>query len=107
TLDWLNHHRTGAWGYLLLKRCNVVVGHMTDAGQRRTKALGIFRLATDADGKQGTTVETIGAGDDFVLFRTSGFVRPTPRQLEGRFIGFGTGVGKKHLVGKGRLNQLA
>ena len=105
-LHRLEHHGAGALGNLRFQRGDIVVGHMADAADRRTEALGVLGLAADADGEQGTTVEAVAAGDDLVLVGTKVVVRPTPRQLERRLVGLGAGVDEQHTVGKGRRHQL-
>ena len=106
TLDRLQHHRTGGIGHSRFQCGQVLIGHMADAAHGRAETFGILGLTADTDGKQRATVEAVGAGDDLVLGRTTGVMPPAARQLEGRLVGLGTGVGKKHPLGKGGLHQL-
>ncbi|MNH20925.1 hypothetical protein D3C79_807140 [compost metagenome] len=79
---------------------------MADAGDLRPEAVGVLRLAADADGEQGATVEAVNGGDDLVLLGAETVVGDTPGQLERRLVGFGAGVAEERTVGEGRIDQL-
>ncbi|MNM70280.1 hypothetical protein D3C81_819060 [compost metagenome] len=105
-LDRLDHHGAGLVGNLCLQRFQVVVGHVADAGDLRTETVGVLRLATDADGEQGTAVEAVHGGDDFVLFRAEAVMGDATGQLESGLVGLGAGVAEERTVGKGGVHQL-
>ncbi|MNZ65221.1 hypothetical protein D3C78_834080 [compost metagenome] len=78
---------------------------MGDAGDFRTEAIGVLRLATDVHGEQGTAVEAVERGDDLVLLAAITVERDTTGQLEGGLVGFGAGVAEEGAVGKGGVDQ--
>ena len=79
---------------------------MADAAKRRAKAFRVLGLTTDTNGKQGTPMKTITAGDNLAFIHPKLIMRPASGQLERRLIGLSAGVGKKHLIGKSGCNQL-
>ena len=79
------------------------MGNVTGLG---TEAIGVGCLATDADGKEGTTVEALIEGDDLGLLLAKLFDGVAASQLESGFVRFGAGVAEVDLVGEGGGNQL-
>ncbi len=78
------------------------MGNVTGLG---TEAIGVGCLATDADGKEGTTVEALIEGDDLGLLLAELLDGVAAGQLEGRFVRFGAGVAEVDLVGEGGGDQ--
>ena len=79
---------------------------MGDVGGFRAETVGVGRLAADADGEEGTTVEALVEGDDLGLVGTELVDGVAAGQLEGGFVCFGTGVAEIDLLGEGGVNQL-
>ncbi|MNF83817.1 hypothetical protein D3C84_661500 [compost metagenome] len=105
-LDRLDDHGAGLVGDLRLECFQIVVRHMADAGDFRAETVGVLRLTADTHGEQGTTVEAVNSGDDFVLFRAETVMGDTTGQLEGGFVGFGAGVAEEGALSEGRVDQL-
>ena len=104
-LNRLQHHGAGLVGNGGFQRLQIVVRHMGDALNLRPETVGVLRLTADADGEQGTTMETVGSRDDLVLVRAKTVMSDAPRQLERSLVGLGAGVAEEHALGKGRLDQ--
>jgi len=103
----LDDYRAGLVGDSRLQCLDIVERHVGDTGRVRAKAFGVLGLATYVHGKHGTAVEGVGAGNDFVLVGAVVVGSVFTRQLEGRFVGFGTGVTEEHALGKGLFYQRA
>jgi hypothetical protein len=107
TLHRLHHHGTGLVGNGGFQRGDIVIRQVRDAFRLGAEAIGIFRLAAHGHGKESPAMEGIGKGNDLDLFRAEFLDGVTTRQLECSFVGLGAGIGKKHLLGKGGIHQLA
>ncbi len=106
-LNRLHHHRAGVIVHHRFYRMQIVKRHVDNVSRFRAKTVGILRLTTNGDGKEGAPMEGVVESDDF------GFVWAVARggivacQLEGGFVGFGAGVHKQHALGKRGINDLA
>jgi hypothetical protein len=66
----------------------------------------IFGPKPSVHGEQGTAVEAVERGDDFVLLAAETVETDTTGQLERGLVGFGAGVAEERTLGKGRVDQL-
>ncbi|MNR33675.1 hypothetical protein D3C85_1513640 [compost metagenome] len=89
-LQRLHHHGTGIVGDDRGQLGQIVVGDMGDVGGLGTEAVRVGSLAADADGEEGTAVETLMEGDDLGLVGTELLDGIATGQLEGRLVRFGT-----------------
>src|SRR5262249_45944603 len=105
TLDRLHYHRTGAVVDRALHRVQVVVGHVLEAGDERLEAVLVLLLPGGGERAHGAAVERIPRGDDLPPIRGHAFLAILARQLDGRLVGLGPGVGEKHAVGERLLAQ--
>ena len=80
----------GLRGYGLAQRFGVVEGNVGNAFGQRGEVAAVFGLAADGNGKQGATVEGVGAGDDLVFAFAVAVAGVFARQFQGCFVGFGT-----------------
>ena len=83
----------------------VAVTDMVEPVDRRREALKVLRLAAGGDRRQGSPVESVGAGDDTISIRTAGLVMVFARHLDRAFHGFGAGVRKKDGIGERGVDQ--
>ena len=62
-------------------------------------------LVRRADRRHGPAMEGIPEGDDFELVTVAFVLVIGPHSLDRAFDCFGTGIGEKHRIGKGQVNQ--
>ncbi|KAF1023951.1 MAG: hypothetical protein GAK37_03202 [Pseudomonas sp.] len=106
TLDRLQHHGAGLVRHCRFQRSQVVIRNVSDAGDFRTKTVGVLRLATHVHGEQGATVKTVQRRDDLVLLAAKTVERHATGQFERGLVGFGAGVAEEHTFGKRGIDQL-
>ncbi len=105
-LNRLYHHGAGVIVHHRFNRVKIVKRNMHDVGRFRAKAVGVFRLTANGYGKERASVKSVVESDDFGFVRAVARGCIKTRQLEGGFVGFGTGVHKHDALGKGGVHQL-
>ena len=106
TLYHFNENRSdSAVGAKLLQRVHISGGERSKAGSQGLEEFMEMILTGGGQGGQRTTVEALlqrhnsRAGGSFV------FRGPFPRNLDGAFIGFCSGIGEEHLGHAGLITQ--
>ena len=104
TLNRFNHNRAGVIVNDRFYSVQVIERHVDNIRRFRAESIRIFWLAANRNGKQRPAMKGVMKSDDLTFERTVTFAGVVARQLKRSFIGFGTGVGEKDAVSKGRLD---
>ena len=90
-LHGFNHNCAGVVANQLANAIQVIVISVQNSARHRPKALGVFGLATHADGKEGAAMKRLVERDDFIFLLTVIIHRPAACQLKRSFVGFTAG----------------